>query len=176
MAKFSDYPAAVAADYANASTFLMQNEDGDTVLGDLENLKSTFFCSTLCTSVSISSAEVLALFTTPKEIIAAQGSGTIIQPVAAMGKMVNNTLPYATNVTFNLYFSGSSSSVFSSSVFINSTLASPLYHQFQPIQPTIVSNSNLVENAAMYATVAVGNPTGGDGDLEIFVLYRVINV
>ena len=44
------------------------------------------------TSVVITSAEMLNLFTTPKEIIPAQGAGTIIEPISVIGKMYNNTL------------------------------------------------------------------------------------
>jgi hypothetical protein len=176
MSRFSQYPVATSpTDYTDATNFLIEDPDGNIKLASLDGL-STFFCKTECAKVTIPSLEVLALFTTPKEIIPAQGAGTIIQPIAAIGKMSGNTLPYATNVTFNLYFNGSSSSCFSSAVFINTVLASPSYHQFQPLQPTIVSNSNIVENQPLEATVPVGNPTAGDGDLEIMVYYRIITV
>lgn len=126
--------------------------------------------------VVIPSAEVLALFTTPKEIIPAQGAGTLIEPMSVIGKMYNNTTPYATNVGFAISANGASKAICYSDKFINTVTSSPSYHKFELLQPTIISNTNLIENAAIEAKVAVGNPTGGDGDIEIFATYRVITV
>lgn len=176
MARFTQYPAASTSDYADATTFLIANSDGEVKQASLEGLAENYFCNIKCDSVTITSAEMLALFTTPKEIIPAQGSGTIIVPLSVTAKMVNNTTPYATNVTFNIYTNGTAGALVSTDKFINTVLASPSYHQLELIQPTIISNSNIAENQPIEATVPLGNPTGGDGDVEIFVTYRVITV
>lgn len=126
--------------------------------------------------VVIPSAEVLALFTTPKEIIPAQGAGTLIEPMSVIGKMYNNTTPYVMNVGFAISANGASKAICYSDKFINTVTSSPSYHKFELLQPTIISNTNLIENAAIEAKVAVGNPTGGDGDIEIFATYRVITL
>lgn len=38
MGQFSNYPVATSSDYANATTFLIQNADGETKLADLGTL------------------------------------------------------------------------------------------------------------------------------------------
>lgn len=175
MARFTQYPIASTGDYADATTFLIANEGGEIKQASLEGINDIYGCGTKCANVTIPSAEVLALNTTPKELVAAQGLGTIIVPIAVVGKVVNNTVPYATNTTFIIY-ENASSVLYTSNAFINTVASSPVYHQFQQQQPSITSTVNIQENTALKASVSMGDPTAGDGDLEILVYYRLITV
>lgn len=176
MARFTQYPVATdPTDYTEATNFLIEAPDGDIKLASLEGL-SGYFCDLKCATVSIPSAEVLTLNSVPVEIVAAQGAGTIIDPISAVALMSNLTTPYATNVFFQIKLSTATQPIFNSGVFINRVIASPSYEKFQPTQSTITSNDNMVANQPLVATVGTGNPTAGDGDIQLWVYYRVITV
>ncbi len=175
MTQFSNYtPATAPTDYADGTTFLIQDPDGTTKLANLADLKSSFFCGTYCTSITISSAEMLALNTTPKVIVAAQGVGTMIQVVSAFGRINFNTTPYATNVKFEIKNDTATIAQMDHSTFINS-LGSK-YDLFAPRQSTIITNENMEANKDLIATIDLGDPTAGDSDFQIWVQYRVVNV
>jgi len=174
MARFTQYPAASTGDYAEATTFLIANEDGEIKQASLEGLRSTFFCNTLCASLVISSAEVLQLNSTPQVIVPAQGAGTIIEFISGFGYIDFNSTPYATNVKFEIKNSTATIAQSEHSNFLNATIAK--YDKFIPRQTAIASNENMEVNQPLVATVDIGNPTAGDSDIQIWITYRVINV
>lgn len=175
MARFTQYPAASIGDYADATTFLIANSDGEIKQASLEALNENYFCKIACAEVTIPSSEVLTLFSSPKEIVPAQGAGTIIDPISVVCKMVNNTLPYATNIGLNIGINGSST-IYYTDKFLNTVAASPVYHKLETNQPSIVSSQNIDENDSLRAWVSTGNPTSGDGDVVVSVIYRVISM
>lgn len=173
--KISQLTEASASDVIDDTIIpIVSAYDDTTKKLTLELLKSTFFCNTLCTSITISSAEMLALNSTPKEIVPAQGAGTVIEVISAFGKLNYGTTPYATNVDFEIINAGASVAQFGSSYFINGTVSK--IDRFTNTGVAVVSNYNMVENAALNAKVRAGDPTAGDSDFEIFVLYRVITL
>ena len=94
MARFTQYPAASTADYADATTFLIANEDGEIKQASLEGLRDTFGSSLQSASLVIPSAQVLALNTTPQTIVEAQGAGKAIEVISASVKLSFNTTAY----------------------------------------------------------------------------------
>ena len=174
MGKFSEYPAATAADYANATTFLIQNADGTTKLATLEGLGSNFFCNLKCASITIPSADVLQLNSTPQTIVPAQGAGTMIEFVSGFGHIDFNTTPYATNVKLEIKNTTATIAQSEHSNFLNATIEK--YDKFIPRQTAIASNENMEVNQDLVVTVDIGNPTAGDSDITVYVLYRVITL
>lgn len=174
MSRFSQYPVATSpTDYTDATNFLIEDPDGNIKLASLDGL-STFFCGAYCASVTIPSAEILTLNSIPVEVIPAQGAGTVIKIIDFVAKMSNVVTPYATNVNFQLtngggtYLAGSTSALLSSSV--------DKIGQYAILENPSVAQTQLIENTAVTATVATGDPTAGDGDMELFVYYRIISV
>jgi len=172
--QFSDYPVAGSADYADGTTFLIQNEDGETKLADLENLKSTFFCETLCTTVTITSAEVLALNSSPLEIIAAQGAGTAIQVIGAVLKVDFNSAAYASATTPYLGTLTSYDDGMQFNAFLAALSTTMAYGAFVDAAPS--AGADIIENESIVLGTAAAAPTGGDSDLQIWVYYRIIAV
>jgi len=168
MGRFTQYPAASTADYADATTFLIANEDGVIKQASLEALRSTFFCNTLCASLVIPSSEVLQLNSTPQVIVSAQGAGTVIEVVSAFVKVDFNSAAYATNTDLQLMTSKGSINLARNTGILLSTSSA--------IKSFAVTEGDIIENADLEVTVRTGNPTAGDSDIEVFVLYRVINV
>ena len=172
MGQFSNYPVATSSDYADATTFLIQNSDGTTKLADLETLKSAYMCNIQCASLSIASADVLTLNSIPVELVAAPGAGYAIEVINASLKMVYNSVAYATNTSVQLLVSGAAQyqSAFNGSVLSSASST------FNSIGKSALAGTNVIENAALNVTVGTGDPTAGDSDIEIFVLYRLIAV
>jgi hypothetical protein len=172
MGRFTQYPAASTADYADATTFLIANEDGVIKQASLDGLMSNYGSDIRSTSLVIASADVLQLNTTPQTIVAAQGAGTVIVPVSAIFRATYNSATYATNLSLLIRHSGSLTPITSNSNKLGFT--SNTINQFT--LRDVTSSDQFIEDADLEVYVDVGNPTTGDSDIELFVLYRVINV
>ena len=123
--------------------------------------------------LTIASADVLHLNTTPIEIIAAPGVGYAIEVISASMKMVYVSATYATNTSLELITAGATNSQ-ASTVIKNS--ASTIRRFADATTLASATATQLVENAALNVKVASGDPTAGDSDIKIYVTYRIITL
>jgi hypothetical protein len=178
--KISQLATASAADY---------NDDGqipfnavDQTTGEittkkalLVDLKKNYFCDTQCANLSIATASVLTLNSVPLTIVAAQGAGTIIEPVSAVFYLDYNSAAYATNTQLQLKFSGASVGVCNIGNNILTGTVSKYSNSIQFINPA-AAETQVIENADLQVTVDAGDPITGDSDIEVWVFYRKIDV
>ena len=174
MGQFSNYPVATSSDYADATTFLIQNTDGDTLLANLDDLNKNFFGDIKVVNLTVTTAQILALNSTPIELIAAQGAGKTIEIISASTKLVYVSAAYATNTNLQLLTSGATNAQFDDGKVLTATVST--HWKFEALQPTSATDTQLIENAALNVSVATGDPITGDSDIEVFVLYRLIAV
>ena len=172
MARFTQYPAASTGDYADATTFLIANSDGDIKQASLEGLRDNFGSSIQSASLVIASVDVLKLNTTPQTIVSAQGAGKAIEVVSASVKVDFNTTAYATNTGMLLITDTATSQ--QANADIGATVAQ--VGKFRTTEVGSPSLTQLIANQALTVTVDSGDPTAGDSDIEVFVLYRVIDI
>jgi hypothetical protein len=123
--------------------------------------------------LTIATADVLHLNTTPIEIVAAPGVGYAIEVISASMKMVYNSATYATNTSLELLTAGATNSQ-ASTVIKNS--ASTIRRFADATTLASATATQLVDNAALNVTVASGDPTAGDSDITIYVTYRIITL
>jgi hypothetical protein len=123
--------------------------------------------------LTIATADVLQLNTTPIEIVAAPGAGYAIEVISASMKMVYVSATYATNTSLELITAGATNSQ-ASTVIKNS--ASTIRRFADATTLASATATQLVENAALNVTVASGDPTAGDSDITIYVTYRIITL
>ena len=123
--------------------------------------------------LTIASADVLHLNTTPIEIIAAPGVGYAIEVISASMKMVYVSATYATNTSLELITAGATNSQ-ASTVIKNS--ASTIRRFADATTLASATATQLVDNAALNVTVSSGDPTAGDSDITIYVTYRIITL
>jgi hypothetical protein len=123
--------------------------------------------------LTIATADVLTLNTTPIEIVAAPGAGYAIEVISASMKMVYNSATYATNTSLELLTAGATNSQ-ASTVIKNS--ASTIRRFADATTLASATATQLVDNAALNVTVASGDPTAGDSDITIYVTYRIITL
>lgn len=126
----------------------------------------------LSSTVTLTSAQILQLHTTPITLVAGQGAGTVILPIAAMISMTYNSAAYATDTSLLYTLGGGSYTTQSGVLALTSDFAS--IRTF--LQNATISGSIYWDNGALEVTTPSSNPTLGDSDLKITVLYSVISI
>lgn len=174
MARFTQYPTASTGDYADATTFLIANSDGEIKQASLEGLRDIFGSSIQSTSLSIASADVLQLNSTPLTIVAAQGAGTVIEVVSAFVGIDFNTAAYASSTTLYISCDGATDPQYVGGTVLNATLTSN--RKLVDQNASAATDTQLIENTDLVVSVPTGNPTAGDSDITVRVLYRVITL
>jgi len=119
--------------------------------------------------VTLTTAQVLALNSTPITIVGAI-SGKEIQIVSASAHLKYNSATYATNVNLVLKSSSAASMEYQGKYDIS--YASDVLGSFE----LTGLQANIVTGDALVATVTSGNPTAGDSDIVVDVLYRVTDL
>jgi hypothetical protein len=122
-------------------------------------------------SLTIASADVLTLNTTPLTIVGAV-AGYAIEVVSASVKIDNPSAPYATNVVLELICSGATERQATSLSALNASVTSV---RRLAIDSTFTATDiQLIANADLLVKVQTGDPTGGDADITVYVNYRLI--
>lgn len=121
--------------------------------------------------VSLSSANILALNSTPITIIPTQGSGKFIVPIAIIFDYTNVTTAY-TSGSLNFQLGGVTYAVITSANSIGSvsSIARSVIQNSAGAQATGVQ---ILTEGALTLTSA-SNPTGGDGTAKVTVYYQVM--
>ena len=144
----------------------------DTVFA---NTFSTVSCACLKeVSLTIASADVLQLNSTPLTIVPAQGVGTVIEVVSVSARIDFNTTAYTTNTPLQLSFGGGSILGQIGSNFLASTV-SKITSSFTE-QSATAGQTQSLENSSLVVTNSSGDPTSGDSDITVYLLYRVITL
>jgi len=122
---------------------------------------------------TLTSAEVLALFTTPIEVVAAPGAGKYIELVSAVLAYDYGTTAYtigsATNLAFK-YTNGAGTTVSGTAAvtgFLDQTADEAR------VVPAVTASFEPTANAALMLTLAGANVTLGNGTVKVKVLYRI---
>jgi hypothetical protein len=122
--------------------------------------------------LTIASADVLTLNTTPIEIVAAPGVGYAIEVISASVKIDFNSAAYATNTILQLTADGATPSQVK---WASGVLATSSDLFVKSIESSTTS-PQIIENADLNVTVNSGNPTAGDSDITVYVTYRIITL
>lgn len=123
------------------------------------------------TSITIATAAVLTLNSSPVTIVSAQGAGTVIEVISASAKLTYNSVQYATNTILQLFTSGGDDAQSEWDATFLQTNSSVIARSVD-----VSDKSNLVENADLQVTVETGDPTTGDSDIKIYLRYRIIEL
>jgi len=174
MGQFSNYPAAAKSDYTDDATLLIQNTSGDTKLANLEDSNQYYFANVKkAPTLSIGTVDVLQLNSTPQEAVPASGASKVLEPIAAFYKLDFNSAAYATNTTIQIKLSGADVACLESNT-LGATVGR--YVKFDTIPVPTAGQTQLLANAAINVTVKTGDPVTGDSDIEVFILYREVEV
>ena len=122
--------------------------------------------------VTITSSELLSMNSTLVDIVAAPGAGIAILPYSVLLYYRFGTSEYLTNlnvvlspnnslwnVTFNSALQGTQDRISSRSIF-----------------PTVSASGANIDNQPLQVQIQTGNPTAGDGTLDVYVAYYLITL
>ena len=123
----------------------------------------------------ILSGDVLQLFTTPQQIIAAPGSGKIIDVIDVVGKIDYGTTDY-TGTTLALKFTGASDNMVQESIFSPFLSMSISAIKKINVQNATATTTQIIENESLYVTVNTVDPANGDSTITIYVTYRILTL
>jgi hypothetical protein len=125
-------------------------------------------------SVTIPSADVLTLNTTPVVLIPAQGAGVGILVSEVSFSITYGTVAYATNGVLNVGCDTATIAQFSSTAaaFLFATVSRTV--RAGGVLTTAAGNTQIIANKAITASVATGNPTAGDSVITIQGVYKQI--
>lgn len=174
MGKFSEYPAATAADYANATTFLIQNAEGTTKLATLEGLNENYFSNTYTATLTVPSADVLTANGTPVAFGLTVPSGYAVSLIDGFILIDNPSSAYATNVGANIRTVGANEPQLGSSNALNASVTS--VRKLAVDSTFSATDTQLIAGADIEFFVPTGNPTGGDADITLYVQYRLVQL
>ena len=130
-------------------------------LGDTENLQYHY------TKVNISSAEILALNSTPVTLVTAPGAGYVLMPINAIVKMNFGTIVYGANTDLGIVHDGLTTQLLPLAALINRASD---WIKFIPLCEQGYSAATS-ENKSLDLLCDTGDPTGGDGNLDIYLWY-----
>lgn len=118
--------------------------------------------------VTVTTAEILALFTTPKELVAAPGAGKVLEFCGAVFFIDFNTTAYTTrgDLTVACYTTVVSDSVAAAALVQQ---ADDCYEQMFPL----AVETELVANKPLNLYCATGNPLAGDSPIYVSISYIV---
>jgi hypothetical protein len=119
--------------------------------------------------VTISTAEVLALRTTPKELVAAPGAGFCIVPLSVYATVDFNTTAYDNGTdTLDIIYAGGSAIISFATTLVEA--AADIRNYMEKSEATFVP----LDNTALQARTSSADPTLGDSAIKIRVWYKIV--
>lgn len=148
---------------------------GETNKVEIQYFKDNYLAGANLVKVTLSNAAILQLFTNPVELIPAPGAGKAISLIKGVGRMVFNSVAYATNGTLNIYNNTVSLPLmqFPNSFTFNA-VAGTTIHQNMPANSG--SGKYILENTPVYIKCDTGNPTAGDSPIDLYLYYTIITL
>ncbi len=125
-------------------------------------------------SLTIPTASVLVLNGTPLTIVAAPGSGKYIEVISASVNMTYKSIAYATNTIVQLINTGADIAQIEESYILPATVSKNT--KFNSSLSVAAGQTQIITNTALQVKVKTGNPTAGDSDIIVKVLYRIITI
>lgn len=153
----------------NQEPFASNRVAGDVFMIDrststLKLDESALPATLLTAQVTIPAADVLALFTTPIQVIPAADAGTVYFIRGGIIEFDNGTTNYATNTSAALV----STTTPTTPAFLASIASRTVIPLFVP-----TGTGTVVTGDSVSITVQAGNPATGDSDLTVTVWYYV---
>lgn len=122
--------------------------------------------------VTLTSAQLLAINTTPIEVVAAPGSGKaiVVESVVAFNDFVTAAYSAGTDTLDLKYTNGSGATLVS--------LTNAFLESSADARAAVHSSTQyaLTQNAAVVAYVGTGNPTTGAGSIALRIFYKEVSI
>ena len=124
---------------------------------------------------SFSSTQILNLGTAV-QLLTAPGSGYAIEILSAVYDYTFVTTPYATNTDLKLWSLSASDTIQWYTGALAQVASSAISSNSVTIMTDLKSYGIVGKNCPVYLQVHGGNPTAGDGTLNVYLTYRIITL
>lgn len=125
--------------------------------------------------VSVLSADVLTLNSIPIDVLAAPGAGLAYVIESATVQMTSVTIAYATNTQLELLTDTASIGQMVDTSILPSIVSRAGIAPIQTLSST--SNTQVITDKKVQLLVrGAGDPTAGDGDLDVWFNYRIVAI
>lgn len=124
------------------------------------------------TSLSLTSAQILTLYTVPITIVPSPGANKYIEVISASISTTFLTSAYATNTTVILKNTGADISQFSNTPCLVATV-SKTTNMIPTTAVAGIGETQILANTALQVSVKVGDPTAGLGSIKVRVIYAI---
>ena len=168
LSQFSDGTSLTIGD----SDIFYFAQNGTEYRMPFSTIKSAFG-NVMSASLSIPTASVLTLNTTPLEIVAAPAAGYAIEVISFSMSLNYNSAAYATNTTLILITD--TANTYQASTLIKNTTTS-IRRGVINSTPASATTNQLIAGKSLKVSVDSGNPTAGNSDIKVYVLYRLITL
>jgi hypothetical protein len=121
-------------------------------------------------TVAVTSAEIKALFTAPKTLIAAPGAGKLLTVQGYCLQFIAGNTPYATVTDVGLQWEGGAGVTFGGSLLDQAT------NQITLDDLVYSGPQSAVANKALQLTADGANPTAGNGTIVLTIYYTVVTL
>ena len=125
-------------------------------------------------SLTITTAQLLALNATPQTIVAAPGAGKYVEVISAGAYTTFVSAAYAANTTMQLITDTATIPQLQDTAILLSTVSKAT--KFKDVTSATAGQTQIIANKALTVSVATGDPTTGDSDITIKVLYRITEI
>lgn len=132
----------------------------------------TQFWQTLQKKITVSSAEILAINTTEKELIATPWVGYVIVPESFVFFYDYNSAAYATNTTLEVRYTDKTGAKVTADVTGLIDATADDYALAQCVASLVVP----VPNSPIILTAATGDPVTGDSPVYVTINYKIIQL
>lgn len=121
-------------------------------------------------TIPVSSAEILALNTAPKLLVSSTGAGYGVVVDKVVFRKSGPTTAYATNTTLRVYLGSASTPIITDVTDFLTSAGARVQSS-----PTIAYGNTTVSGNHIYLYAMTGNPTTGNGDIEVDIIYKIFN-
>ena len=162
------------ADVLMSGDATMDNTGAVTIAnGAITPAKLSFTTGILSVAqLTLSSAEILALNSTPLQIIASPGVGSSIVVISAVLDYTYGSAAYATNVTLQVY-TDTATAPQAAAACLDATATRKVRLSLST-GSIGASDTMVIDNKALYVNVATGDPTAGDGTAVLTIYYCIL--
>lgn len=167
------FPSGGALTIADSDVFYF-GQNGTEYQLPFSSIKA-MFGDIQAASLSIPTASVLTLFATPLDIVAAPAAGYAIQVISASCSITYNSVAYATNTRLQLITDTATVGQFQGASTILAATTTRISGINDAINPT-AAQTQIIGAKSLKVQVQTGNPTAGDSNIKVYVLYRLIEL
>ncbi len=124
------------------------------------------------TYVDLTTAQILALFTTPITIVAAPAAGYYIEVIACSARIVYNSIAYNTNIDLDIYTATATSNQYTISSVLNATATKNV--KGSEAGSAGATATQLIAAQALMVANRTANPIAGNSDVRVYVTYKIV--